>query len=146
LLVKPHATTGDHPPLDILVVPGGQGTRRERANQGLLGWIASEAGRTGLVASVRTGAFLLAECGLLDGKRATTHWRSVDWRRQQYPAVTMLSDVRVVDEGPVITSAGVSAGIDMSLHVVARLHGEETAGWTARRMEYTWCRETWKKG
>ena len=136
LLVHPQATIADHPPLDILVVPGGQGTRRERHNRRLLDWIAAQNRRAELTTSVCTGAFLLAECGLLDGRRATTHWASVEWMRAQYPRVEMLADTRVVDEGQVITSAGVSAGIDMSLHVVARLHGDEAAAWTARRMEY----------
>lgn len=138
LLVQPHHTLEDHPPLDILVVPGGQGTRRERENARLLDWIAAQARRVPLTTSVCTGAFLLAERGLLDGRRATTHWASVDWMRDQYPAVTMLADARIVDEDTIITSAGVSAGIDMALHVVERLHGRETAAWTARRMEYDW--------
>jgi transcriptional regulator GlxA family with amidase domain len=138
LLVQPNAALDDHPPLDLLVVPGGQGTRRERQNARLLDWIAAQSARAELTTSVCTGAFLLAERGLLDGRRATTHWGSVEWMRQQYPAVTMLADARVVDEGRVITSAGVSAGIDMSLHVVARLHGPEVAARTARSMEYDW--------
>ncbi len=139
LLVQPHHTTANHPPLDILVVPGGQGTRRERLNGRLLDWIAAQDRRVELTTSVCTGAFLLAERGLLDGRRATTHWASVEWMRGQYPAVTILADARVVDEGHVITSAGVSAGIDMALHVVARLHGQPAAAWTARRMEYDWA-------
>ena len=138
LLVQPHATIDAHPPLDILLVPGGPGTRRERLNARLLDWIAAQDRTTELTTSVCTGAFLLAERGLLNGRRATTHWGSVDWMRAQYPQVVMRDDVRVVDEGHVITSAGVSAGIDMSLHVVARLHGVEAARWTARRMEYEW--------
>jgi transcriptional regulator GlxA family with amidase domain len=136
LLVQPHHTIDDHPPLDILVVPGGQGTRRQRLNARLLDWIAAQRQAIELTTSVCTGAFLLAERGILDGKRATTHWASVDWMRENYPGVTMLADERVVDEGSVITSAGVSAGIDMALHVVARLHGAGAAEWTARRMEY----------
>lgn len=117
---------------------GGQGTRREQGNDRLLDWIAARSRQTELTTSVCTGAFLLAERGLLDQCRATTHWASVDWMRGQYPAVTMLDRVRVVDEGAVITAAGISAGIDMALHVVARLHGLDTAAWTARRMEYDW--------
>jgi len=138
LLVAPNATTADHPPLDILVVPGGRGTRRERHNKRLLDWIATQHQRAELTTSVCTGALLLAERGILDTRRATTHWASVAWMRAEYPAVTVLDDRRVVDEGSIITSAGVSAGIDMSLHVVARLHGPETAAWTARGMEYDW--------
>jgi transcriptional regulator GlxA family with amidase domain len=138
LLVKPHATIDHHPPLDILVVPGGQGTRRERHNQRILDWIAQQGQHTNLTTSVCTGAFLLAERGLLDNQRATTHWNSIEWMRNTYPAINMLADTRVVDEGHIITSAGISAGIDMSLHVVSRLYGFETAKWTARRMEYDW--------
>jgi transcriptional regulator GlxA family with amidase domain len=138
LLVQPHHTIDDHPPLDILVVPGGQGTRRERLNRRLLDWIAAQDRKTELTTSVCTGAFLLAEAGLLEGRQATTHWASIGWMREHYPSVTTLDDRRVVDEGRVVTSAGISAGIDMALHLVARLHGQEAAVWTARRMEYDW--------
>lgn len=138
LLVVPHATIDQHPPLDILVVPGGQGTRRERKNPRLLDWIAQQCQQISLVTSVCTGAFLLAERGLLDQRRATTHWASVEWMRSEYPTITMIDNARVVDEGKIITSAGVSAGIDMSLYVVSRLAGAEAAQWTARFMEYDW--------
>jgi transcriptional regulator GlxA family with amidase domain len=80
----------------------------------------------------------LAKAGLLNGKRATTHWGSIDTLRTRHPEITVLDDLRVVDEGEIVTSAGVSAGIDMALHVVARLHGHETAANTARDMEYRW--------
>ncbi len=136
LLVQPHHTIADHPPLDILVVPGGQGTRRERTNQTLLDWIATQDRRTSLMTSVCTGAFLLAASGLLDGRRATTHWGSIDLLREHHPAVDVRSDERVIDEGRIITSAGVSAGIDMALAIVARLYGRATAEATARQMEY----------
>ena len=136
LLIQPNATIADHPPLDILVVPGGRGTRREQANAVLLDWVAGQCRQTELTTSVCTGAFLLANRGLLDGRRATTHWASIDRLRQAAPAVTVLDDLRVVDEGEIVTSAGISAGIDMALHVVARLHGAEVAAATARNMEY----------
>jgi transcriptional regulator GlxA family with amidase domain len=87
-------------------------------------------------ASVCTGAFLLAECGLLNQRRATTHWTAIEMMHQRYPAVEMLAHTRIVDEGHIITSAGVSAGIDMSLHVISRLFGEPVAAQTARYMEY----------
>lgn len=138
LLVKPHATIESHPPLDILVIPGGQGTRRERHNRRVLDWIKQQDRRTNYMTSVCTGAFLLAECGLLDRHRATTHWASIEWMRTTYPNIEIVADERVVDEGHIITSAGVSAGIDMSLQVVSRLHGADVAKWTARRMEYNW--------
>ncbi len=136
LLVQPHHSIEDHPPLDILVVPGGRGTRRERTNPALLGWIAEQDRRTALTTSVCTGAFLLAANSLLDGRRATTHWASIDRLREHHPAVDVRADQRVVDEGRVVTSAGISAGIDMALHLVARLHGTAAAAATARRMEY----------
>ena len=126
----------NHPPIDILVVPGGRGTRPLLKNPAVLDWIAAIDKTIALTTSVCTGAFLLAERGLLDGKHATTHWASVDWMRRTYPKVTMVENERFVDQGRIITAAGVSAGIDMALHVVARLHGEETANWTARRIQY----------
>ena len=138
LLVKPNTTIENHPTLDILVVPGGQGTRRERHNQQLLDWIVQQDQHTNLTTSVCTGAFLLAERGILDHHRATTHWSSIEWMRSMYPSIEMVADERVVDEGHTITSAGVSAGIDMSLHVVSRLYGPDVAKWTARSMEYDW--------
>ena len=136
LLVQPHHAIDDHPPLDLLVVPGGFGTRQALQNDRLLDWIAAPAGAAELTTSVCTGAFLLAARGLLDGRRATTHWAGVGWMRERFPAVTMVDDARFVDEGRIVTAAGVSAGIDMALHVVARLHGQATADWTARVMEY----------
>ncbi len=86
--------------------------------------------------SVCTGAFLLAANGLLDGKAATTHWASIDWMRETYPAIDIRDDQRYVDEGRIITSAGVSAGIDMALHVVERMYGPDIARQSARHMEY----------
>ncbi len=138
LLVKPHATIEDHPPLDILIVPGGQGTRRERHNQRILDWIVQQDQHTNLTTSVCTGAFLLAERGILNHHRATTHWNSIEWMRGTYPNIEMVADERIVDEEHIITSAGISAGIDMSLHVESRLYGADVAAWTARRMEYDW--------
>jgi transcriptional regulator GlxA family with amidase domain len=124
LKIEPDYTIKDHPPLDILVVPGGRGTRKEMHNKALLAWIEAQDSRTELTTSVCTGAFLLAELGLLNGKRATTHWGSVQFMRETYQAVNMKEEVRFVDEGRIVTSAGISAGIDMSLHIVARLHTE----------------------
>jgi PAS domain S-box-containing protein len=141
LLVQPGYTLDDHPPLDILVVPGGDGTRRELRNRRLLDWIVLQNERTETTMSVCTGALMLAECGILDGLEATTHWGRVDWMRVQYPAVAMLNHVRLVDNGHVVTSAGISAGIDLALHVVERLHGAGPAAWTARRMEHLWSEQ-----
>jgi transcriptional regulator GlxA family with amidase domain len=136
LLVQPNHTLADHPPLDLVVVPGGFGTRREQENPVVLDWIARQRRSGALTTSVCTGAFLLGAAGLLDGRRATTHWTTIDGLRANHPKTDVLADARVVDEGEIITSAGVSAGIDMALHVVRRLHGDEIARRTARDMEY----------
>ncbi len=126
----------DCPPLEVLVVPGGWGVRRQISNDRLVDWIADRAGQVELLASVCTGSMLLGKAGLLDGRRATTHWMVLDWMRESFPQVSVLDDQHVVDEGEVITSAGISAGIDMALRVVARHHGEAVARDTARFMEY----------
>ncbi len=136
LLVQPHHTIADHPPLDIIVVPGGKGTRREIDNPAVLDWLSTQAAKIELTTSVCTGAFLLAKVGLLDGKAATTHWASIQWMRDNFPQVDVRDDARFVDQGNIVSSAGVSAGIDMSLHVIGRLYGQDTADWTARHMEY----------
>lgn len=124
------------PQLDILVVPGGWGTRKEMHNARLLDWIAARAGRVETLSSVCTGALLLGKAGLLDGKRATTHWRSLDWMQELFPAVAVEKRRHFVEDGALFTSAGISAGIDMSLKVVARYCGEAVARATARHMEY----------
>lgn len=134
--VIPDFTFDDCPPFDVLVVPGGWGTRSEIKNQRLLQWIASRAAQVQLLTSVCTGAMLLGQAGLLDGHHATTHWRSLDWMRESFPAVTVEDAHHVVEDGTLLTSAGISAGIDMSLRVVARFYGDAVARATARHMEY----------
>lgn len=137
LLVEPNYTIDNHPPLDILVVPGGAGADViYDGNDRVLDWIAAQAGQIELTTSVCTGAKLLAKRGLLDGKRATTHWGSVESLQRRHPEVDVVGDARFVDADKVVTAAGVSAGIDMSLHVVGRLYGEKIAARTARIMEY----------
>ncbi|HYL81625.1 MAG TPA: DJ-1/PfpI family protein [Candidatus Acidoferrum sp.] len=134
--VLPDAILDNCPPLDILVVPGGWGTRKEMGNSRLVGWISERAKQVETVTSVCTGALLLGKAGVLDGHRATTHWRSLDLLRQLFPAVAVEEKLRVVDEGRVVTSAGISAGIDLALAMVARYHGEGVARAAARHMEY----------
>ena len=136
LRVIPDATLETCPPLDILVVPGGWGTRKEISNQRLLTWISERAKQVETLTSVCTGAMLLGQAGLLDGRRATTHWRSLDRMGQAFPAVTVEAKLHVVEDGDVLTSAGISAGIDMALRVVARYFGDAVGRATARHMEY----------
>ena len=134
--VIPHHSFASCPRLDILVVPGGWGTRRERDNPAILAWLRLRAPEVEILASVCTGAMILGAAGLLDGRRATTHWRSLDWLRDSFPAVTVVHDEHVVEDGHIFTSAGISAGIDLALKVVARYHGETVARATARHIEY----------
>jgi transcriptional regulator GlxA family with amidase domain len=124
------------PSLDILVIPGGWGTRKQIDNKQLIDWIAKVGNEVKTLTSVCTGSMLLGRARLLDGLRATTHWRALNWMRNSFPEVTVESDRHVVEDGRVFTSAGISAGIDMSLKVVARYYGEAVARATARHMEY----------
>ncbi|MDO6384806.1 MULTISPECIES: DJ-1/PfpI family protein [unclassified Uliginosibacterium] len=126
-----------HPPLDLLIVPGGVVTQ-ELERPGLTEWIQRNHAMTRITASVCTGAFLLAQAGLLEGLQATTHWEDVPDLRAMFPALQVLEGRRWVDQGRVVTSAGISAGIDMSLHLVERLAGRELALATARQMEVDW--------
>ncbi|HEY6660040.1 MAG TPA: DJ-1/PfpI family protein [Pyrinomonadaceae bacterium] len=129
-------TLNNCPPLEILVIPGGWGTRTQIENEQLIDWIAKVGKEVGTLTSVCTGSMLLGRARLLDGLRATTHWRALDWMRDSFPEVTVESELHVVEHGRVLTSAGISAGIDMALRVVARYCGETVARATARHMEY----------
>ena len=134
--VIPDHTFASCPKLDILVVPGGWGTRTELGNPAILDWLRRRAVEVETLTSVCTGSMLLGFAGLLDGRHATTHWRSLDWMRESFPGVIVEYDQHVVEDGSVLTSAGISAGIDMALKVVARYCGEAIARATAKQMEY----------
>jgi len=136
LKVIPDVTLDTCPPLDVLVVPGGWGTRAEAKNQRLLDWIAERGRSVETLASVCTGSMLLGHAGLLHGRRATTHWRSLDRMRESFPTVTVEEKLHVVEHDHIVTSAGISAGIDMALRVVIRYFGEAVGRATARNMEY----------
>jgi transcriptional regulator GlxA family with amidase domain len=143
--VIPDHNLDDCPPLDILVVPGGWGTRTQRLNARLVGWIAERAKQVETLTSVCTGSLLLGQAGLLDGRRATTHWRALDMMRELFPSIKVEEKMHVVEEGNVLTSAGISAGIDMALRVVARYHGEAIARNTARNMEYRYTNDNTRR-
>ncbi len=138
LSVNPKTTLDAAPVIDLLLVPGGMGTRPLMHDATLIEWIRQRAAAAELVLSVCTGALLLAKAGVLDGLSATTHHGALDLLRETARHTTVRDDARFVDNGRVITSAGIAAGIDMSLHVVGRLLGMETAVATARHMEYPW--------
>ena len=130
----------DCPRLDMLLVPGGLGTRREVDNAALTEWIAARAVEAEIVTSVCTGAALLARAGVLDGHRATTNKRAFEWVVSQGPRVEWVHRARWVDDGKFVTSSGVTAGMDMALAVIARTVDEATAERIARLMEYEWHR------
>lgn len=136
LKVLPDYNFSNCPQLDILLVPGGYGAEEiEIYNESLLSWITEEAQQVEILASVCTGALLLAQAGFLKGKKATTHWMDLE-KLANFPEVDVQKETKYVEDGKVITSGGISAGIDMSFYLVAKLYGVETALATAKRMEY----------
>ncbi|MFB9243082.1 DJ-1/PfpI family protein [Massilia antarctica] len=137
LSVLPEADFASAGHIDVLIVPGGVVTA-ELPKAEVIAWIAATARTSELTASVCTGAFLLAQAGLLDGQEATTHWDDVAGLRDAFPQVRVRGERRWIDNGAIVTSGGISAGIDMSLHLVERLAGRELALATARQMEYDW--------
>jgi transcriptional regulator GlxA family with amidase domain len=134
--VVPHCALANCPDLDIVLVPGGQGTRREVKNETLLAWLSGAAAKCQWVTSVCTGALLLVAAGPARGKRVTTHWAFVEALRARNEAAAVLENIRYARDGNLVTSAGVSAGIDMALWLVGQLHDAETARAVQRAMEY----------
>lgn len=137
VLVTPHTSFTEAGRIDVLVVAGGAGHRAAMHHAPLLSWIRSRATEAELVTSVCSGAFILASAGVLKDQPATAAWMALDRLRAAFPDLEVRADVRWVDEGKVITSAGASAGIDMSLHVVERLLGPEAAARVVKHMSYT---------
>lgn len=136
-MVTPDHGLADHPQVDLLIVPGGVVTD-ELARPDVIEWIARTAATSRLTAAVCTGAFLLTSAGLLNDTRVTTHWEDVDDLRRDFPSVRVETGMRWIDAGKTVTSAGISAGIDMSLHLVRRLTDGELATRTARQMDFAW--------
>ncbi len=136
-VVQPHAGLAGCPQPDVLVIPGGIHTHEMEKPQ-VIQWIARMAQQAEITASVCTGAFLLAQAGLLAGQAVTTHWEDIPDLRQMFPKLDVRENTPWVDNGRVVCSAGISAGIEMSLHLVAKLAGHELALRTARQMEYEW--------
>jgi transcriptional regulator GlxA family with amidase domain len=135
LQVVPDHTLDEAPELDVVLVPGGQGTRREVDNPVLIDWLRKVGGKCEWVTSVCTGALLLHEAGFARGRRVTTHWGFVEALRERGD-VTVLDDVRWVRDGNLVTAAGVSAGIDMALWLVGQLHSPELARKVQRYIQY----------
>jgi transcriptional regulator GlxA family with amidase domain len=145
LKVIPDHDFASCPPLDVLVVAGGWGTREQVNNPPVIEWIRKQASGARFVTSVCTGSFLLAQVGLLAGKPSTTHWHSLDRMQRAYPDVSVDRERQVVEAGNVLTSAGIAAGIDLALVVVAKLLGEPVARSTARHMEYPYPEGTHRR-
>ena len=138
LSVNPAYTLEDCPAADIVVVPGGRGARREKDNPILLQWIRRMSDSAEIILSVCSGSLVLASAGLLEGLAATTHRNTMELLHELAPHSRICPDQRLVDNGRVITSAGIAAGIDAALHIVARLLGQAKAEATAWHMEYNW--------
>jgi transcriptional regulator GlxA family with amidase domain len=136
LKVLPDHSWASAPPLDVLVYPGGRGTRRELRDEAVLAWLRDTQRRGTLMTSVCTGALVYAAAGLLRGRPATTYWDQLALLQEIEPTVAVRPDDRFVDSGEVITAAGVSAGIDMALHLVSRLHSVERAREVRRYIQY----------
>src|SRR5919108_3533075 len=136
LRLTPDVTINNCPDLDLLIVPGGWGTRKEVKNDALLKWIADRSAKSKITASVCTGSSLLGKAGLLDGREATTHWRAFDFLRESAPRSKIREDVLFTLVEPIFTSAGISSRIDLALYIVSHFFGTEIGQATARQMKY----------
>lgn len=139
--VNTHYTFENHPSLDILVVVGGVHTQ-ELKKPNVINWIKEQSKSVKLISSVCTGAFLLAKAKVISTHKVTTHWEDIPDLKKDFPTLEILENVRWVDEGNIITSAGISAGIDMSLHLVSRIKDEGLALKTAKQMQFDWSKNS----
>jgi transcriptional regulator GlxA family with amidase domain len=136
LLIGAHHSAGEVPPLDVLIHPGGIGTRRLLRDEDHLDWLRAQRAAVPLLAAVSTGSLVYAAAGLLTRRRATTHWATVNLLSEIDPTVIPDVDARFVDDGDLLSSAGVTAGIDLALHLVARLAGTDRAQAVERGLQY----------
>ena len=131
----------NHPPIDVLVVAGGV-QREEIEKPEVIAWLSDQGKKTSIMASVCTGIFLLAKAGVVQEQKVTTHWEDIGDLRTMFPRLKVVENVRWVDEGNVVSSGGISAGIDMSLHLVSKLHSLVLAEATARQMDFSWTKNS----
>ncbi|ELR70491.1 ThiJ/PfpI family protein [Fulvivirga imtechensis AK7] len=137
LTIIPDFSFDDRPQFDIVIIPGGYGAEEiEINNATTIEWIKTRYDQVQIMASICTGALLLAKAGLLSGRKATTHWMDTERLQTEFPDVKVHTGVKFVDEGKIITSGGISAGINMSFHLIERLYGADISQHTAKRMEY----------
>jgi len=136
--VQANYSFDNHPPIDVLLISGGVHDAQLK-NAPVIEWIAQQDKQAKKMASVCTGAFLLAQAQVLTAQKVTTHWSDIAQLRTLFPRLEVVENVRWVDQGRVVTSAGISAGIDMCLHLVSQLESIELAEQTARQMEFSWA-------
>ena len=136
LQIQPAHSYDDAPPLDVLVYPGGAGTRRHLKDEAQLDWVRRQRETVPLMTSVCTGSLVYAKAGLLKGRPATTYWSALDLLQELDPTLEPRPDARFVDDGDIITAAGVSAGIDMALHLIVRLKDADRAREVKRGIQY----------
>jgi len=141
LQIVPKHDISDHPEINILIIPGGIITD-ELEKKHVVSWLIKSSHTAKITGSVCTGAFLLAKAGLLISKAATTHWEDINDFKSMFPDIIIRKNVRWVDEGAVVTSAGISAGIDMSLHLISRIASKYIANLTAKQMEFEWTKNS----
>lgn len=139
--VNTNYTFEECPKLDVLVVVGGVHTQ-EVKKESVTSWIKKKEDEVKLMASVCTGAFLLAKAGVISNHKVTTHWEDIPDLKKEFPLLEVIKDVRWVDEGDIVTSAGISAGIDMSLHLVSKIKDIDLANKTAKQMQFDWSKNT----
>ena len=140
-VVSPHFGFQDHPSIDLLLIVGGV-HEQEMKKKAVLNWIKTQSKTAKLTASVCTGVFLLAEAGVLSNQTVTTHWEDIPDLRKKYPNLNVIENKRWVDEGTIITSSGISAGIDMCLYLISKTQNMKLAEKTARQMEFIWTKNT----
>ena len=141
LQIVPEHSISDHPEINLLIIPGGIITDELEKEQ-VVSWVINSSNNANITGSVCTGAFLLAKAGLLKSKAATTHWEDIDDLKSMFPDIIIKKNVRWVDEGAVVTAAGISAGIDMSLHLISREASEDLANLTAKQMAFEWTKNS----
>ena len=141
LQILPKYSISDHPTINLLIIPGGIVTN-ELKKKHIISWILNCSNSTDITASVCTGAFLLAKAGLLKARSATTHWEDINDLISMFPDIKIQKNVRWVDEGQVVTSAGISAGIDMSLYLISSTANLNLAELTAKQMEFDWTKNS----
>jgi transcriptional regulator GlxA family with amidase domain len=137
--VIPNFNFHNHPEIDVLIISGGVHTQEMLKTQ-VLEWVSMQAKSVKIIASVCTGAFILGKANILKSRKATTHWEDVADFKNIFPECTLIENVRWVEDGNIVTSGGITAGIDMSLYLISKLFHSDLAVRTARQMEFKWTK------